>query len=209
MQPSPFHLLSAIFAGQVEPWYPERQVTLAIDEWDDLLINLTQPGTVDDAPIRQAECLPELVEMVRMLHTDLIKRDPGYLSGLFLQGAWMGESADHEAHLRLHHAMPYSSLLRGKDTIQVCVRHAEIEALVPEDGLGPIWRMPSIPFMTQFGVLDEAKLRDVAFDLQVNQLLLKNSHSFWNVTPQPHRIDGQGGPAWTLWQTTTPVDEDF
>lgn len=208
MQPSPFHLLSAIFAGQVEPWYPAKQTTLVIDEWDDLLINLKQRGTVDDAPIRQADCLPELVDVVRSLHGELIKRDPFYATGLFLQGAWMDESADHGAHLRLHHAMPYRSLLRGKDSIQLCVRQAEIEAVIPDSGLGLIWRMPSLPFMTQFGVLDEAKLRDVALDLGVNQLLLKNSHSFWNVNPQPHRMDGQGGPGWTLWNVPT-TDEDF
>lgn len=200
MQPSPFHLLSAIFVGQVEPWYPRRQMLIIIDEWDDLRIEW------DDLRIEKVQ--KTLARLVRTLHAELIKHDPFYATGLFLQGAWMDESADHGAHLRLHHVMPYRSLLRGKDTIQLCVRQVEIEAVIPDSGLGPIWRMPSLPFMTQFGVLDEAKLRDVALDLGVSQLLLKNSHSFWNVNPQPHRMDGQGGPGWTLWNVPT-TDEDF
>lgn len=209
MQPSPFHLLSAIFAGQVEPWYPRRQMLIIIDEWDDLAIRQAPLAGLGDNELRvDLSDLPAVREASRSLHGELIKSDPFYATGLFLQGTWMDESADHGAHLRLHHAMPYRSLLRGKDSIQLCVRQAEIEAVIPDSGLGSIWRTPSLPFMTQFGVLDEAKLRDVALDLGVSQLLLKNSHSFWNVNPQPHRMDGQGGPGWTLWSVPA-TDEDF
>lgn len=208
MQPQPFHNLTAIFVGQVEPWYPDNQVVIVIDEWGDLLINGMLVGTVDDAPIRQADSLPVVVESLRSMYSQMTAE---YRDGLFLQGAWMPENGHHQVeHLRVHHVMPLSSFQRGHDTVPICLRRQDIEGVIPEGGLEGISRMPSFPFMSVAGVLDPAKLRDVAFDMMVNHLVLKNSHSFWNINAKPHRADGKGGPAWTLWSNDKPLDdEDF
>lgn len=199
MQPRPLHGLTAIFSGRVEPWYPGKQLACVVDEWGDLV---TAQGSDIPLTFLPNVMLTELAAWGR----SLLASATAYADGVYIQAALMPENYDlhHVEHLRVHHIMPATSLARGSDTSPVCLRQDELKQLLPTGDM--VVPMPSFPFMTRCGVIDAAKLNDLAMDLMCDQLVLKNAYSFWNVDAQPHRIDGKGGPAWTLWKRET---EDF
>lgn len=198
MSPTPLHGLTSIFSGRVEPWHPGKQLACVVDEWGDLVV-----AKGSDLPLTFLPnvMLTELAAWGR----SLLCSGSTYADGIYIQAALVVGSDHHDEHLLVHHIMPATSLTRGRDTVPICLRQEELNRLFHVNG-DMVIPMPSVPFMTRCGVIDVVKLNDLALDLMSDQLVLKNAYSFWNVDAQPHRIDGKGGPAWTLWKRDP---EDF
>lgn len=191
IEPSPFHNLTSIFVGWLEPITINAQFAVTVDEWDDTAVGQYH---YDDFVALKGE---------------LQKLDKAYYSGLFLQ---CSQQAIHKSVLVIHHVMPLESAVNRRDTAPLCIRKAQLEhALASLPGAELV--LPTmVPFMTKHGVIDERKLRDLALDMRCPGFVMKSNYAYWQDPAPANRIDGFNGPAWIRWAPTTKSvddDEDF
>lgn len=194
MQPVPFHLLTAIFVGWLEPNVAgQRMIMLADHEADEFTL-FNSDGVARSTPDIEL-VTRELID----LSWDLQIVGYGYGAGAMIEGYLQPRTPLKDPRFLVRHVMPVDIVGARHDALPLCVRRCDMVAALTERSFRYIEPIQQIPIMTAHGVLDEQKLDNVARDLGVSGLTLCNNYSHWQVDVPPNSITGRNDPGWTTW----------
>ena len=191
MPVTPFHLLTCIFVGWIEPQYPGRErVIFVIDHEADEAAPHRAVGSVG-TPVEQA-----VFDEVMAFSWELQMAGYDYSAGAVIEGYLTG--GDDQGFL-VRNVMSLSALGNHFDHNPLCVRRAEMMEAFGGQAFTRIAPVLQVGFMSQRGVLDEIKLRGVARELDTRELILCNNYSNWRTDPPSPTISGRNDPGWTRW----------
>lgn len=191
MPVTPFHLLTCIFVGWIEPQYPGRErVIFIIDHEAEESSAYSSNGCVDNL------IHPDTLSEVTALTWELQMAGYDYQAGAVIEG-YLTDGEDQGFLVR--NVMSLAALGNHFDYNPLCVRRAEMMEAFGGQAFTRIAPVLQVGFMSQRGVIDEDKLRAVARDLDTRELILCNNYSNWRTDPPSPTISGRNDPGWTRW----------
>jgi len=200
MEPVPFHLLTAIFVGWLEPVPPGNRVVFIADHAAVEFLAFDAVGPLQLNPAMQKD----LVD----LSSELCMTRDCYDEGCVFEGYLeVGEGDLTDDRFVIRFVMPVGALSTHRDDDDLSTRRLHLAELMAAVKPKHVHLVNQVGIMSRAGVLDETKLDDVARDLGVSTLMLCNNWSRWQTSTPPHVSTGMYGPGWTLWHR--PNTEDF
>lgn len=191
MGDAPFHLLTCIFVGWIEPQYPGRErVIFVIDHEAEESSAYSSNGCVDNL------IHPDTLSEVTALTWELQMAGYDYQAGAVIEGHLT--DGENQGFL-VRNVMSLAALGNRFDANPLCVRRAEMLEAFGGQSFTRIAPVLQVGFMSQRGVIDEDKLRAVARDLDTRELVLCNNYSNWRTDNPKSTITGRNDPGWVTW----------